>query len=108
MPQPGTSTEEPAFARGCSLVSLSQTCLGAGLAQASFTFSVLPEAPKSRTIEALPPSLGLKAATTTLPDDTLSRGFAGVGPEAGATSSGCEQATPNLPLDALLASGSMA
>ena len=77
MPQAGTSTAGAAFSRGSSLVSLSHTCRGAGLAQASFTFSVLPEAPNSRTIQALPSSLGLKAVTTTLSDDKASRGFAG-------------------------------
>src|ERR1035437_10962863 len=96
MPQPGTSTEGPAFSRGFSLVSLSHTCCGVGSAQASLIFSVLPEAPNSRTIHALPSSLGLKAVITTLPEDSPKRGFKGAEPDAGATISDWEQATPNF------------
>ena len=79
MPQPGTSTTGAAFSRGSSLVSLSHIWRGAGLAQDSFTFSALPEAPNSRTIHALPSSLGLKAVMTTLSNDKASR--AGVSPQ---------------------------
>jgi hypothetical protein len=66
MPQPGTSTEEPVFSCGFSLVSLSHTYCGAGFVQASLIFSVLTDAPNSRTIHALPSSLGSKAVITTL------------------------------------------
>ena len=49
---------------------------------------VLPDAPNSRTIHALPSSLCLKAVTTTLSDDNTKRGFEGVGvDEAGARGS---------------------
>ena len=96
MPQAGTSMAGPVFSRGFSLVSLSQSCCGAGLVQASFTRWGWPETPKSRMIQALPSSLGLKAVTTTLSEDKARRGFSGVGPDAGTAMSGWEQATPNL------------
>ena len=50
IPQPGTSMTGAAFSRGSSLVSLNHTCRCAGLAQESFTFSVLPEAPNKQHI----------------------------------------------------------
>ena len=63
MPQPGTATEEPALSRGFSLVSLSQTCCGAGLAQASFTFSVLPDAPIAALARAAPQTFAAQATS---------------------------------------------
>ncbi len=87
--------DSPAGWSGFSLVLLSQTVLGPGLVHVSLTRSGLPAAPKSLTIFAFPSSLGLKAVTRTLSEESLSTG-AGAGLlEARAARSGWEQETPN-------------
>jgi hypothetical protein len=54
-------------------VSLTETAVGAGSDQASVALSALPEAPKRRTIRALPSSLGLSVAAMTPAGSTRRR-----------------------------------